>query len=165
MKRIGVVIILALAFFGLADSSYLASHAASGSPLICNIDNLSGCNIVAQSPYAHFLGVPLADFGLLFYGMVFVLAALELALFDRLLRRVLQGAAVVGFISSVYFVLVEVFLIKALCIYCLVSAAISVLILAFATLIEPVRGSRLPRSSDHPEPNPVPPPFSMPPSA
>lgn len=164
MKRIGVGIILVLAFLGLADSSYLASHAASGTPLLCNIGNLSGCNIVAQSPFSHFLGVPIADYGLLFFGMVFVLAALEIALFDRLLRRVLQGLAVIGFLASVYFTAVEVFLIQALCVYCLVSAGITVLILVFASLIEPVRSTAY-EASESEEVQRVPPPFSMPPSA
>src|ERR1035437_1690346 len=103
MKRIGVVAILFLAFCGLADSAYLAEHEINGTPLICNIQNLSGCNIVADSTYSHVFGVPLAEFGVLFYGILLVLAALELVLFDKLLRRVLQGLSLIGVISSLYF--------------------------------------------------------------
>src|SRR5450756_2536745 len=96
MKRVGVVLILILAFAGLADSAYLAQHEASGTPLLCNIQNLSGCNIVANSQYSHIFGIPTAEFGVLFYSILFVLAALELVIFDRLLRRVLQGFALIG---------------------------------------------------------------------
>ena len=60
MKRIGVVFILIFAFFGLADSSYLAQHELSGEPLICDIQNLSGCNIVTASQYSRLFGIPLA---------------------------------------------------------------------------------------------------------
>src|SRR3989344_9489896 len=42
MKRTGVALILVFSFFGLADSAYLAQHARSGAPLICDIQNFSG---------------------------------------------------------------------------------------------------------------------------
>jgi uncharacterized membrane protein len=139
MKRIGVVCILVLAFCGLADSIYLAQHEASGTPLICNVQHLSDCNTVANSPYSYLFGIPLAQYGVLFYAMLFVLAALELVLFDRLLRRVLQGIALICLLSSIYFEAVQVFFIGALCIYCLASAIITLVIFVFATLIEPLR--------------------------
>ena len=161
MKRIGVVLILALAFCGLADSAYLTQHELSGTPLICNIQNLSGCNTVATSPYSHLFGVPLAEYGVFFYGILFVLAALELVLFDRALRRALQAAAVFGVLASLYFTFIQVFLIGAFCIYCTVSAVIALLVLVFASLIEPVRRNRQPRASGES----APPHLSMPPAA
>ncbi len=140
MKRIGVVFILVLAFCGLADSVYLTQHELSGTPLICNIQNLSGCNTVATSPYSHLFGVPLAEYGVFFYGILFVLAALELVLFDRVLRRALQWAAIFGVLTSLYFSVLQVFFIGAFCIYCAASAIIALLILILASFIEPLRG-------------------------
>lgn len=140
MKRLGVVLILILAFFGLANSAYLAQHEASGTPLLCDIQNFSGCNVVAASQYSYLFGIPLAEYGVLFYGIIFVLAALEIVIFDRLVRRVLQVAALIGVISSLYFTLVQMFLIGAFCIYCFVSALIALLILILASFIEPLRG-------------------------
>lgn len=159
MKRIGVVGILVLAFLGLADSAYVALQDMSGAPLLCSIENLSGCNIVAASPYSDLFGIPIAQYGVLFYAALFALAALELVVFDRLLRRILQGFAVVGILASVIFTLIQVFLIEALCIYCLASAVITVLILACASVIEPVRRTMFDPEN---EPPPAPPPFSMP---
>jgi uncharacterized membrane protein len=159
MKRVGVVLILVLAFCGLADSAYLMQHEVSGTPLICNLNNLSGCNIVAQSPYSHLFGIPLAVYGVLFYGILFALAALELAVFDRLLRRALQVLAFFGILISLYFTFVQVFIIDALCVYCLGSTAIALGIFVFATLIEPVRRSGSgTRDESHSAP-----PFVMPP--
>jgi len=155
MKRIGVVFILILAFSGLADSAYLARQEASGEPLLCNIQNLSGCNIVAASEYSRLFGIPLAQYGVLFYGILFVLAALELVIFDKLLRRVLQAISLVGVIFSLYFTSVQIFFIGAFCIYCLASAIIALLILIFASFIEPMRtGGR--RSPPPVAPLPVP---------
>lgn len=131
--------ILILAFFGLADSMYLTQHELNGTPLLCNIQNLSGCNIVATSQYSHIFGIPLAEFGILFYSVIFVLAALEIVIFDQLLRRTLQVISLVGVISSLYFTFVQMFVIGAFCIYCFASALITLLILIFASLIEPIR--------------------------
>jgi uncharacterized membrane protein len=139
MKRTGVVIILILAFCGLSDSIYLAQNEVSNIPLICNVDNLSSCNVVATSQYSHFLGIPIAEYGVVFYALIFVVAALELVVFKRLLRRVLQGASLIGVITSTYLTFLEIFVIHALCIYCLVSAFIALGVLIFASLIEPVR--------------------------
>ncbi|HUY05505.1 MAG TPA: vitamin K epoxide reductase family protein [Candidatus Paceibacterota bacterium] len=164
MKRIGVTVILVLAFCGLADSAYLTQHELTGTPLICNIQNLSGCNTVATSPYSHLFGVPLAEYGVFFYGILFVLAALELVLFDRVLRRALQWAAVFGVVSSLYFTFIQIFLIGAFCIYCTVSAVIALLILIFASLIEPMPLRK--RARQHAPMETTPPPhLSMPPTA
>lgn len=139
MKRIGVIAIVILAFFGIADSAYIAEQEANGAPLLCNIENLSGCNAVVASPYSQLFGIPVAEYGILFYGLIFVLAALELVIFDQLLRRVLQVLSLVGVIASLYFSFIQAFVIDAFCIYCFASAFISLLILVFASLIEPVR--------------------------
>ena len=139
MKRIGVALILVLSLLGLADSAYLAQHEASGTPLLCNIQNLSGCNTVAASQYSRLFDIPLAEYGVLFFSILFVLAALELVIFDRLLRRVLQGVSLVGVIASLYFILIQAFVIQAFCIYCLVSALITLFIFILAGLIEPLR--------------------------
>lgn len=167
MKRLGVVGILILAFFGLADSIYLTQHELSGTPLLCNIQNLSGCNIVATSQYSHIFGTPLAEFGILFYTIIFILAALELVIFDQLLRRALQAISFIGVISSLYFTFMQIFVIGAFCIYCSASAFITLLIFILATLIEPIRkrvylAFPIPASPNATQGTA--PPFSMPPS-
>lgn len=139
MKRAGVVLILLLAFAGLADSSYLAQHEANGTPLLCNIENLSGCNIVASSQYSRLFGISLGEYGVLFYSILFVLAALELALFDRLLRRILQGVSIIGLIASLYFTGLQLFVIGAFCVYCSASAIITLLVFILASFLEPLR--------------------------
>lgn len=164
MKRTWVILILVLAFLGLADSAYLAQHEITGAPLICNIENLDGCNTVVNSEYSRLFGIPLSEFGVLFYAVMFVLASLELVLFDRLLRRVLQGIAVVGMLASIYFVFVQFFFIGAFCIYCLASAIITLLVLICATRIEPLPLVRL-RGKKVVTPHSEPPHFTMPPVA
>lgn len=138
MKRLSVGLILLLAFCGIAVSAYLAQSEAMGAPLICNIQNLSGCNVVVESQYSKILGISLADFGLLFYTMLFVVAAFELILLNQILRHTLQGFALIGLLSSGYSVFTQYYLIQAWCIYCLTSVLITVLVFMLATTIEPV---------------------------
>lgn len=138
-KRLAIWLILLFAFCGVANSAYLAQHEIDGTPLLCDIQGLSGCNIVAASPYSHFFGYPLADYGIAFYALLFAVAALELVLVDRFLRRLLQALAVVGLLASAYFVFIQVAVIDALCIYCTASAVLALLIFILACLIEPMR--------------------------
>lgn len=160
MKRVGVVFILFFAFFGIADSAYLTQNELSGTPLLCDIGNLSGCNIVASSQYSHIFGIPLAEFGILFYSVMFVLAALEIVLFDQLLRRALQALSLIGLLSSLYFTFVQIFLIGAFCIYCFASALSTLFIFIFASLLEPLR-----RRTETMAPPVSPPNLGMPPTA
>ena len=164
MKRAGVVAILVLAFLGLTDSAYITQHEVSGTPLLCDIQNLSGCNVVVSSPYAHLFGIPLAEYGVLFYSILFVIAALELVIFDRFLRRVLQGISLVGVAASLYFTSIQIFVINAFCIYCLASAVIAIFILIFASLIEPLERSKQQKPPMQPSMKGNSPHFSMPPA-
>lgn len=163
MKRIAVVCILILAFAGLADSAYLAQHEVSGAPMLCNVEGLSGCNTVASSQYSYLFGIPVAEYGVLFYSILFALAALELFLFSRPLRRVLQALALIGIVVSILSTLLQAFVINAFCIYCLASAVITVLILIAAGFIEPVWRKK---NGDSPiiTPPPTPPRLLMPPA-
>lgn len=163
MKRLAVWAILVFAFCGLANSAYLTQSEQSGTPLLCNIEHLNGCNVVAASPYSHMFGISLAEYGLFFYAIVFFIAAMELVLVDQLLRRTLQGLALVGIIASLYFTFLQVFVIKALCVYCVGSAVLALLIFIAASYIEPVR-TVLRRKSNNEAP-PQEKVFTMPPTA
>lgn len=147
LKQSGIALILILAFFGLADSIYLTESKLSGTPLQCGVTALSGCNIVAQSEYSDIFGIPLSEFGILFYSVVFILVALELVMPNRLLRRAIQGISLVGVLSSLYFMFLQLFVINAICIYCSISAVITLLILILASFIEPLRKRAVPFQS------------------
>jgi uncharacterized membrane protein len=121
-------LVIILAFIGIADSAYLTQSAYSQTPLTCNIDGLDGCNTVAQSVYSHLFGIPLSAYGLLFYILVFVLASAALVLPGIHARRGLYFLGIIGATASVVFVGIQMLIIKALCVYCLVSAIISFIV-------------------------------------
>jgi len=121
-----VVLLLVLSLIGLADSWYLFQSAITDTALTCNIGSgFDGCNTVAQSPYSHLFGIPLGLYGVGFYAVLFVLAALILVLPQRLFYRALHLFALAGVLASAVFVFIQLALIKAVCIYCLISAGIT----------------------------------------
>ncbi len=131
-----LTLILVLSFLGLADATYLAHSALTGSALACGIDSvLDGCNVVAQSAYSRVLGIPLAVYGVVFYAFLFMLSGLLLVVSKRHFYHSLFVVAVLGILSSIYFIGLQIFVIKALCIYCLGSFVISFLIFILATLL------------------------------
>lgn len=128
--------ILVLAFFGIADAWYLSQAALTDTALWCGVNTPDGCNIVAQSEYSRLFGIPLALYGLVFYIATFVLAAA--ALFERIryLPRALVGLGLLGLLSSLYFLYLQIFRIEALCIYCVASFVISTLIFGVTVLLD-----------------------------
>lgn len=123
-----LTVLLVLTFLGIADAWYLASAALSGTSLSCSIaglESLNGCNQVAQSAYSQFLGLPLALYGVFFYAVLFVIAAILITMPIRLLYKVAIGLGVVGFFLSLYFVFLQAFVIKAVCVYCMASVVIA----------------------------------------
>lgn len=129
-------LVLALSFIGVADTWYLAYSALTDTALSCGINVIDGCNTVAQSEYSRLLGIPLGLYGVAFYVLTFILAAVLLAAPKRILAKGLYALSGIGLVFSLYFLGLQVFVIKALCVYCLVSIALSLLNFAFAYQIQ-----------------------------
>jgi uncharacterized membrane protein len=123
-----VALLALLSFLGIADSWYLAQSALTGSPLACNINGLSGCNVVEQSVYSHLFGIPLGVYGVVFYGLMFVISILLLVLSSRFAHLLLVIFGAIGIIASAIFMYIQIFIIKALCVYCLTSAVIALIV-------------------------------------
>lgn len=125
-------LLIALAFLGIADSWYLANAAITNTSLVCNIKGLEGCNVVAQSAYSHVFGIPLGIYGVIFYVIIFILGALLFILPKRIVYHLTTWFGVIGVLTSLASILIQAFLIKALCVYCLGSDVLTVLILAIS---------------------------------
>ena len=133
-------VMLLLALIGIADAFYVAHASYTGQAMRCLI--VDGCNAVAQSPYARIVGVPLSYFGLLFYVVMFGLAGL--LVFNPLSPRLRIAAlayTAVGVAYSLYGMYLQLSLIKAVCVYCLISAVLTVLL--FIAAIELFRSGRV----------------------
>ena len=107
---------------------------------------IDGCNTVAYSPYGRIYGVPIGYFGLIFYFIMFALAALlAFGSSSRRLRLVALLYASIGVCGSIGFMYLDLTLIRAFCIYCLISATVTVLLLlsAIVRFRAPVDGHKL----------------------
>ncbi len=122
----------ALALVGVAIALYDSYAIYTGQTLWCP-PPIDGCNIVLTSPYARIAGVPVGYFGLVYYLCMFALATLlVLARTSRGLRLSVVLGALVGVGFSIYFMRIQIVYIHAFCIYCLVSALLTVLLLILA---------------------------------
>lgn len=138
IQRVLIASLLFLSILGFADSFYLAEKAATNTPLFCNVGAwFDGCNTVAQSPYSKFFGVPLAYFGVAFYALMILVAALIAWKPQRLWYLALLIVAIVGAVLSAVFLFIQFALIQALCIYCIISAIISFCNLLLAWKVYP----------------------------
>jgi uncharacterized membrane protein len=138
-------LMLVLAALGVADAFYDSYAVYAGQLLWCP-PPIDGCNTVANSPYARVFGVPLGYLGVVFYLLMFALAAL--LLYDPFSRGLRLGAllyAGVGVSGSIGFMYVLFAVIRAFCIYCAISGVLTVLLLIVAAVhFRATRGSAVP---------------------
>ena len=115
--------LISIAFAGLVVSGYLAITYVSPVPLVC--DGSGGCEIVRLSEFASFFGIPTPFYGVIFYALLGVLAALER-------YNLVRGLTVIGFLVSLGLTYISKFVIEAYCIWCLASGLLSTLALIVA---------------------------------
>ncbi|MBI4138254.1 MAG: vitamin K epoxide reductase family protein [Candidatus Wildermuthbacteria bacterium] len=121
---------LGLSFLGFLDASYLAAEHYLGIPLTCVV--FSGCEKVLDSEYSAIFGVPIALFGAGYYAAIFVLAAAFLETRRRMFLNAAAFLPLAGSVVSLFLVYLQIFVLKALCQYCLISAFITFALLGIA---------------------------------
>jgi uncharacterized membrane protein len=127
-------VMLALAIVGIADAGYDSYAIYSGQALWCP-PPIDGCNTVAGSPYARVLGIPLGYIGVLYYvGAAVVAALLVSAPRSRVLRTIALAYATFGVLGSSVFFYIQFRYIHAFCIYCMISALLTVLLCASSSM-------------------------------
>jgi len=118
------ILLFVAALIGFADASFLTAQHVRGVLPPCVTD---GCDQVLTSKYASLGGFPVAALGMLYYGSVLVLL---IAFFDTGNRRFLHGVCWLvsaGMLATLYFLAVQMFILHAFCQYCLLSAAVTIL--------------------------------------
>lgn len=123
------VLISALAVAGLLISAYLTWSHLRGVAPVC-VGGSSGCETVQTSRYSEILGIPVAALGLLAYAALLLSAALR----DE--RAVLLGlfVALVGTLFNAYLTYLELFVIRAICQWCVANAVVMLAALPLTAL-------------------------------
>src|SRR5256885_13729554 len=128
-----------LSLGGLADAIYLTVQDLTGASLRCTI--ISGCSEVLASKYSHLGSIPLASVGALAYFVFFSLAILA-AFGYAFIRPFLTVLVTLMFLTSLWLIYLQAFVIHHFCQYCLLSAAITTIITVLVFSSRPGRARR-----------------------
>lgn len=127
-------VIPVLALVGLGIAAYLSYVELTENTAVCG--PVGDCNAVQSSPYARIFGIPVGVVGLLGYSFVLIVFFWSMrpsAPGARNMPLLLFGGVLVSVLFSLYLTSIEIFVIGAVCIWCLSSAVLSGLLLAAAT--------------------------------
>lgn len=114
LSAIGILLSLYLTYLHFTETE--AAFCAAG----------SDCEAVRQSGFSSFLGIPVAALGILGYSVIFILTLVSLTKRSRWLTLYILSLS--GFVFSAYLTYLEFFIINAICVYCIISAALMTII-------------------------------------
>lgn len=123
------MLILLFIFLGLADTFYLSFEHFTNFVPPCPVHSVLGsfidCNKVLTSVYAQILGIPLAYLGFLYFLSLLILRFI-------VSKKIFFGITCLALAASGYLVYLQLFVIHAICIYCMVCAAVNVILFILA---------------------------------
>src|SRR3989344_2175069 len=128
-----VIIFLALAFLGFLDAAYLTAFHYRDFTIPCPITG--ECETVLISKYATVGPIPVALFGALYYLTLLILAIVYLDTENLKALRLATLLTWAGLITSLTLVWLQLFVIHAICIYCMGSATVSILLWILGLII------------------------------
>ncbi len=134
-----------LAAFGMADAGYLTwQYYEAVKATWCDFSSFFSCSRVGGSPYASVAGIPTALLGFLGFLVLFLLVVAAFRGAERVgpwsVDRWLLVFGLAGALIGLGLTFVEVFVIQAICILCLIGFVLDLGILALAWLL--VRSSK-----------------------
>ena len=120
-----------MSLIGLADAIYLTIQHLTGQSVRCTV--VAGCQEVLGSHYATVRGIPLALLGVAAYFAVFSLATLA-AFGYRLAGRLMVIVVELMFLTTLWLLYLQAFVIRAFCQFCLLSALVTVTLTALVAI-------------------------------
>ena len=110
---------LVLSLVGLGVSTYLTITHFDKVALVCSSNATINCEKVTTSPQSEILGIPVAMLGLLFFiPMVALCLPAAWRSADRRIHLARLALSVVGVGMIIYLISAELFVIKAICLWC-----------------------------------------------
>lgn len=118
-----VIAFIIVSFLGFLDASYLTIEHYKGALLPCVV--FKGCEQVTTSAYSKVFGLPLALYGAAYYLFILLVSVFYVDTKNSFAFKILKYMPVAGFLASAYFVYLQLFVIHAICTYCVISATTS----------------------------------------
>lgn len=134
-------LVLLLSVIGMAVTSYLMyQHYKPAGGAFCNVNEFISCDVVNKSIYSEILGIPVSILGfgayfILAFGSVAALKGWNVFFHGKSLRLFLMCFAFAGLAFSLYLTSVELFVLYAVCIFCIVQ---QILIACISLLLSPL---------------------------
>ena len=133
-------LIIFLAFGGFLIATYIRHHKKNvKEALVCPLK--ANCDTVIHSDYSKFLGIPLEILGMVYYGVLAISYGL-IVIFPGfgtpLVASGLMFASVCAFAFSIYLTLLQAFVLKNWCTWCIISACICASIFALDAVNSPL---------------------------
>jgi len=122
--------IFVLSIIGTIIAIYVTQSFLRSTSIICVN---SGCETVRKSPLSYILGVPVPMFGLIGYSIMTVISFLRTLSDKKILLNIILGIGIFGICFTSWFTYTEIFLIKGICTWCVISA-FNMWIIFFITL-------------------------------
>lgn len=140
MQVIVSLLLVILSLTGIADAGYITYNELSGIIPPCTTG--FQCETVLSSAYSQIGGIPLSVIGFFYYSIVLILSILHFLEFDfskvPFFQKIkisksepldfLQLVTAGGIVFSAYLIIIMAFVLKAWCLYCLISATTSALL-------------------------------------
>jgi uncharacterized membrane protein len=131
---------LALSILGLGIATYLTITHFDKVALVCSDNGTINCAKVTTSPQSEILGIPVAMLGLFFFiPMIALCLPVAWRSADRRVHLARLALAVTGVGMIIYLIIAELFIIKAICLWCsgvhLVTFALFVIIVTASPVV------------------------------
>jgi uncharacterized membrane protein len=131
---------LLLSLFGLGVSIYLTITHFHPAALVCTSNATINCEKVTTSPQSEIFGIPVAMLGLAYFvPMIALCLPAAWRSTDRRVHLARLGLSVVGVGMILYLLIAELFLIKAICLWCssvhLITFVLFIIIATSAPLV------------------------------
>ena len=123
-----------LAVLGAADAIYLLIYKLTGNNQMC-LGN-GGCHDVNFSPFSEIYGIPVSVFGISAFLAILCILVLEkrLKIVEKYGPLVIFGICLGGVVFTAYLTYLEVYIIHAICPFCVASAVLITLLFILAII-------------------------------
>lgn len=114
------IILLVFSTIGILDALYISYHASTGKPVKCWFFPKKWCKKVQYSKYSNTFGIANGYLGALLYAGIFLMTMFWT--YTTMPFLPVAALSIIGFGFAVYFTIIQKFVLKAFCIYCIISA-------------------------------------------
>ena len=110
--------ILLIIFLISLLSSIILLSTNHGNSNFCKPDG--SCSSVQNSKYAYFFGISNSIYGIIIFAFLSLITFMEIIKPTQIKRLLIDSGAIIGFFIALYFIYLQMFILKEFCKYCLV---------------------------------------------